>query len=486
MTRHSTWKRWSAVLVLCAATAIAAQGQTFTSLFDFAGTNGAYPWKMSLVQGVDGNLYGTTQLGGDLWGLCGNGCGTVFRITSAGTVVSSHLTAADGSAPVAGLVLATNGSLYGTTELGGANNGGTIFVVDTKNGKVTVLYNFCAQPNCADGQEPDGTLIQAADGALYGTTSSGGANYCQGYGGCGTIFRVTPEGKLTTLYNFCSQTNCTDGSGPGAGLVQGADGDFYGTTEAGGDPANDGTVFKITAAGTLTTLHTFDGTDGSGPSSWLVQGTDGDFYGTTVVSGDFGLGTIFKITSAGGLTTLYTFCTQNGCPDGGRPYVGLVQGTDGNFYGTTYTLGLYGGGTVFEITPTGTLTTLHAFAGPDGFEPLGGLVQATSGTFYGTTVQGGSCASRYGCGTVFTLSMGLDPFVSFVRNPAKVGQMFGVLGQGFTGTTSVSLNGIPATFSVKSDTLIEATVPQRATTGYVTVTTPSGTLTSNVPFHVIK
>jgi uncharacterized repeat protein (TIGR03803 family) len=474
------WKKACVVFVAWAATAIAAPAQTFTTLLDFDGTDGAYPWKMSFVQGLDGSLYGTTQLGGAYWGACGrSGCGTVFRITPEGTFTSLHLRPADGD-PETGLVLDTNGNFYGTS-LDGANNGGSVFKI-TMSGNAATLYNFCAQPNCADGQEPDGTLIQAADGALYGTTSSGGTNYCQSYGGCGTIFRITPEGKLTTLYNFCSQTNCTDGFSPGAGLVQGTDGDFYGTTEGGGDPENDGTVFKITAAGTLTTLHTFDGTDGSGPSSWLVQGTDGNFYGTTAQSGDFGLGTVFRITPAGSLTALYTFCTQNGCPDGGRPYAGLVQGTDGNFYGTTYTLGLYGGGTVFEITPTGTLTTLHAFAGADGFAPLGGLAQATSGSFYGTTVQGGGSNA----GTVFSVDMGLGPFVALVRNPAKVGQKFGILGQGFTGTTSVSLNGIPASFTVVSDTYIRATVPAGATTGYVTVTTPSGTLTSNVPFHVIK
>jgi uncharacterized repeat protein (TIGR03803 family) len=476
----SWWKRASAVFAVCAATAIAAHAQTFTTLFDFDGTDGAYPWKMSFVEGVDGNLYGTTQLGGAYWGACGkSGCGTVFRITLEGTFTSSHLTPADGD-PETGLMLDTNGNFYGTS-LDGANNGGSVFEI-TMSGKAATLYNFCAQPNCADGEEPAGTLIQAADGALYGTTSSGGTNYCQSYGGCGTIFRITPQGKLTTLYSFCSQMNCTDGYGPGAGLAQGTDGDFYGTTEGGGDSNNDGTVFKITPAGTLTTLHIFDGADGSGPSSWLIQGIDGNFYGTTVEGGAAKSGTVFRITPAGSVTTLYSFCTQNACSDGSWPYAGVFQGTDGNFYGTTYTLGLYGGGTVYEITPAGSLTTLHSFAGTDGFAPLGGLAQATNGSFYGTTVQGGG----NNAGTVFSVDTGLGPFVTFVRAAGKVGQTGGILGQGFTGATSVSLNGIPVSFTVKSDTFIEATVPPGATTGYVTVTTPSGTLTSNVPFHVIK
>jgi uncharacterized repeat protein (TIGR03803 family) len=179
------------------------------------------------------------------------------------------------------------------------------------------------------------------------------------------------------------------------------------------------------------------------------------------------------------------------------PTAGLIQATDGNFYGTTANggadladcksdFGIDGCGTIFELTPGGTLTTLHSFSSTDGGIPYGGLLQATNGTFYGTTNQGGDIIEGYTCGTLFSLDMGLGPFVSFVRNPAKVGQKFGILGQGLTGTTNVTLNGIPASFTVKSETLIEATVPPGATTGYVTVTTPSGTLTSNVPFHVIK
>jgi uncharacterized repeat protein (TIGR03803 family) len=174
------------------------------------------------------------------------------------------------------------------------------------------------------------------------------------------------------------------------------------------------------------------------------------------------------------------------------PDAGLVEGSDGNFYGTTpyganLDCGSSGCGTVFDITSTGTFTTLYEFdAAYGGIFPYSALLQSTNGVFYATTYEGGfSGGCDSGCGVLYSLNMGLGPFVSFVRNPAKVGQLFGILGQGFTGTTSVLLNGTSATFTVKSDTLIEATVPSGATTGYVTVTTPSGTLTSNVPFQVI-
>jgi uncharacterized repeat protein (TIGR03803 family) len=218
----------------------------------------------------------------------------------------------------------------------------------------------------------------------------------------------------------------------------------------------------------------------------LLQGTDGNFYGTTYNGGGSGNGTIFKITPQGQLTTLHSF---NGA-DGSQPASSLVEATDGDFYGTT----LFGGsselGTIFKTTPDGTVTELHTFLGADGAYPEGALLQATNGTFYGTTSGGGGATQCdpifYGCGTFFSLDTCLGPFVTFVRDVGKIGQTGPILGQGFTGTTSVSLNGTPASFTVVSDTLIHATVPQGATTGYITVTTPSGTLISNLPFHVIR
>ena len=182
-------------------------------------------------------------------------------------------------------------------------------------------------------------------------------------------------------------------------------------------------------------------------------------------------------------TTLYSFCSQPNCRDGSNPLAGLVQATNGNLYGTTSSGGEFNNnGTVFEITLKGALTTVYDFTGgPDGSLPFAGLVQATNGNLYGATYGAGA----NGVGTIFGLDEGLGPFVTFVQAAGKVGQTGPILGQGLTGTTSVSLNGTPANFTVVSDTFITATVPAGATTGYVTVTTPSGTLTSNVPFHVI-
>src|ERR1035438_801600 len=298
--------------------------QTFTTLANFNGTNdGAGP--SSLVQGMDGNFYGTTGNRG------ANGYGTVFKITPGGTLTTLHsFNSTDGAYPLAGLVQGINGNFYGTTSLGGAYN-------------------------------------------------------CGAYNQCGTIFKITPGGTLTTLHSF----NSTDGYYPVGGLVQGLNGNFYGTTSSGG-ANNYGTVFKITPGGALTTLHSFNSTDGANTWAGLVQGLNGNFYGTTQQGGTSNLGTVFNITPGGTLTTLHSFNST----DGAYPLAGLVQGLNGNFYGTTSSGGANNYGTVFKITPGGTLTTLHSFNSTDGYSPSAGLVLATNGSFYGTTQQGGT--SKYG------------------------------------------------------------------------------------------
>ena len=269
----------------------------------------------------------------------------------------------------------------------------------------------------------------------YGTTAGGEAN------GDGTVFKITPSGTLTTLYNFCSQSGCADGSEPEGALIQATDGDLYGTTAAGG-PNNQGTVFKITPCGTLTTLHTFCSqgypcTDGADPEGALVQATDGNFYGTTIVGGAYnpGAGTIFQITPAGTLTTLYDFCSQTLCTDGAKPWAGLVQ--------------------------------------------------ATNGTFYGTAEYGGTGGVYHDLGTIFSLSVGLGPFVKTLPACGEVGSPVKILGTNLTGATSITFNGTPATFTVVRPSEITTTVPVGATTGTVQVVTPSGTLSSNVPFRVL-
>lgn len=489
MIKPSEWQKAWAVFVLCAATAIAAPGQTFNTLYNFGRDSGENPLS-TVAQGRDGNFYGTTEYGGTGSGCRFLGCGTIFKITPDGTLTTLYsfcaLTPCNspfGEEP-SGLVLATDGNFYGITAAGGASNFGTFFKI-TPTGTLTTLHSF----DGTDGSNPLGTLVQATDGCFYGTTQSGGDLTCNDPYGCGTVFKITPTGALTTLHRF----KATDGLEPGAGVVQAGNGNFYGTTSLGGNlscapPDGCGTVFEITPGGTLRTLHNFDGSDGSFPAGGMVQARDGNLYGTTYWGGTYLVGVVFRITLEGAVTTLYNFCAQgNPCTDGSYPARPLVQATDGDFYGTTDMGGdgsncEYACGTIFKITRGGALTTLHTFGDADDSAYPTGLVQATNGSFYGTTSYSGTNND----GTVFDLNVGLGPFVAFVHDSGRVGHSEGILGQGFTGTTEVPFNGISANFTVVSDTFMKATVPAGAPIGYVTVTTPSGTLTSNVPFHVIR
>jgi len=450
----------------------------FKTLVKFHGTNGGNPFGR-LVQGTDGYLYGTTNAGG------ANGGGNVFKMTPSGSLTvlynfcsQPHCT--DGSTPF-WIVLGIDANFYGTTIGGGAYNNGTVFKI-TPGGTLTTLYSFCALPNCADGANPAG-LVQGTDGNFYGVTEGGG-NSTQN----GVVFKITPAGALATLYFFCSQTNCADGGAPASPLIQGADGNLYGTTQLFGAYGG-GTVFELTPKGALTTLYSFcaqlNCTDGLQPEGALVQAASSNFYGTTGGGGAYNGGTVFTVTPAGALTTLYSFCAKTNCADGQDPNVGgLLQATDNKFYGTTNFGGndscSLGCGTVFEITPDGTLTTLHDFNGTDGQNIFDGVVQLTDGTFYGTTFGGGADAD----GTVFALSVGLGPFVKTLPSLGKAGEVIKILGTDLTGATSVSFNSAPAPFKVDSETLISAVVPAGATTGFVTVTTPTGTLKSNTRFHI--
>jgi len=475
MGRLSFWRMIGLACVFCAAGAVGSPGQTFTLLYSFDGTHGAQP-NDALVQATDGNFYGTSYRGGT------NSLGGIFKITPAGTLTTLYNFCAqtgcpDGYWPAAGLVQGSDGNFYGTTEYGGAMGSGTVFKI-TPASTLTTLHSFCST-NCTDGELPLPALIQATDGKFYGTTFFGGTD------GVGAVFEITPAGRLTTLFSF----DDIDGQLPFAGLVQATDGNFYGTTTGGGTYGG-GTVFQLTRTGTLTTLYRFCAqpacADGEMPDAGLVQATDGNFYGTTYYGGAYGSGTVFQLTPTGTLNTLHSF---DGA-DGSLLYAGLVQGTDGNFYGTTLagganlscTLGTYVGcGTIFEITPGGTLTTLHSFDGGEGTLAYGGLLQGTDGNFYGTTWGGGA----NGDGTVFSLSVGLGRFVKTLPAFGHVGQRIAILGTNLTGSTSVTFNGAPASFTVvPTGTAIKTTVPAGATTGFVTVTTPGGVLKSNVKFRV--
>jgi uncharacterized repeat protein (TIGR03803 family) len=477
----------SIVILLGLMAAIAASAQTFTTLANFSQfTSGFSP--NAVIQGFDGNFYGTVESGGEL------NVGTVFKATADGQLSEVDFDGADGSSPRAGVIQSTDGNFYGTTWLGGNNDGdGAAFKV-TPEGTITTLYQFCSLPNCIDGARPTASLVEGTDGNLYGTTYQGGANSNATYlcpSGCGTVFRITPNGVLTTLYSFCAQPECTDGVIPSAGLVQASDGNFYGTTYSGGRLSYpSGTVFKITNQGKLTTIYRFCArggsacTDGAGPTASLIEAANGKFYGTTLVGGVDYAGTVFEISADGVLTTLYRFCSEKACADGALPTAGLVQGTDGNFYGTTPSGGLHKTGTLFELTAPGTFTRLHSFCVavncPDGAVPSGVLIQGTDGSFYGVASGGGSDSS----GTFFKLETGLSPFVETIPASGRIGSDVRVLGTNLAGVTQVSFNGTAAVFTVVSDSQLRATVPPGATTGTVMVSTTDGVLTSSVVFRV--
>jgi uncharacterized repeat protein (TIGR03803 family) len=474
MSKLNFCLRACALFVLWATTAVTLPAQTFKSLHSFVNTDGAFPWA-TLVQASDGNFYGTTQNGGNT--ACALGCGTIFRITPNGKLTTFSFDGTNGSQPFAGLVQVANGDFYGVTTTGGADNLGTVFKF-TPNGGLTTLYSFAADT----GYSPLGGLVLASDGNLYGTASSGGPATGQCNPGCGTIFKITPKGKYTTLHNF---NGLPDGGLPLATMTQAPDGKLYGTAATLGNAGSYGTVFTITTKGKFAVVHQFDNTDGAYPFGGLILGTDGNFYGQTDLGGasQYGAyGTVYKMTPSGKVTTLHSFEQT----DGDNPISNLVQGTDGNFYGTA----AYGGpnfGTIFKITSSGTFTTLHNFDGKDGAYLYAGLIQATNGKFYGATFAGGSSsACSFGCGTVFSLSVGLGPFVETLPNSGKVGAAVRILGNNLTGTTSVTFNGTAAKFTITSKSEIKTNVPSGATTGTVEVKTTNNTLKSNVAFRVTK
>ena len=476
MSRFGISRTAFLVFALCTATAIVSPAQTFTSILDFNGTDGANPWQGPLVQGRDGNFYGTTNYGG------ANNAGTVFKMTPSGVLTTlwdfcSQANCADGEYPqTSGLVMGADGNFYGGTFYGGTNcsvqsDCSTLFKV-TPEGQLATLDTLCVTaPGCTEGVYPN-TMILGTDGNIYGTTYAGGVN------GGGTVFKMTPTGTITYLYSFCALSNCADGSSPIDPLVQASNGNFYGTTTTGGNcpPYNScGTIFEITPTGKFTLLFSFTPPTlaGTTPYAPLVQGRDGNFYGSA--NND-----IFKMTPRGKVTSLYTFCSLPNCADGKLPYAGLIQGTDGNFFGTTSAGGPNGGGTLFEITPQGKLTTLYTFCAQtncaDGAGPLAGLLQATNGTFYGTTTYGGTVTCSFSqCGNVFSLSLGLAPFVATVPTAGAVGSSVTILGSNLTGATSVTFNGTAASFTVVSSTEISATVPAGATIAFVIgLTLPDG------------
>ncbi len=351
-----------------------ARGQTaqVQALCSFNSTNGIIPFA-GLCAGQDGSFYGTTTGGGT------NGDnGTVFKVTTSGLLTAlASFAGTNGSDSQAGLTQGSDGNFYGTTTSGGTNGGwGTVFKMTT-NGLLTSLTSFAN----TNGAFPYSGLTLGSDGNFYGTTFLGGSD------SLGLIFKVTTNGVLTPLMSFAN----TNGANPKAGLALGSDGNFYGTTTSGGTNGGWGTVFKVTTNGVLTSLVSFNNTNGASPRATLTPGNDGDFYGTTYYGGSNILGssnsfgTIFRVTTNGVLTSLVSFNNTNGA----YPIGGLTFGSDGNFYGTTSSGGGGNLGTAFQMTTNGMLTTLVSFNNTNGANPYAGWTLGSDGDFYGTTSGGG-------------------------------------------------------------------------------------------------
>lgn len=312
-TNQNVVLRFAMIMVFALAATVAVHGQIYTVLDNLGSTNTdplQPAWMGIIAQGRDGNLYSTTQAGGAF----------------------------------------TNGHQYGT-----------VFSF-TPSGTMSVLHSF----DLASGGIPNSGLTLGTDGSLYGTTSVGGLGY-------GTIFKITSNGTFTLLHNL---NGSTEGIGPNTPPIQGLDGNFYGTV-GNGNNAVFGTFYKMTPAGVMTVLHTFDGTNRY--PRGIVMGTDGNFYGTTV-GNSIGLGTVFRMTPQGKITILHQFSGT----DGSNPIGQLIQANDGNFYGTAKTGGSGAQGVAYKLTPAGAFTVLHNFANNgQGMSPIAGLVQATDGKFYG-------------------------------------------------------------------------------------------------------
>jgi uncharacterized repeat protein (TIGR03803 family) len=472
-SRSSRWvgRVAKGLVVLFVGAAIAACAQTYTPLYNYGSTAGdpTNPSTFSAIaQGRDGRLYSTTPYGAT------HKVGGAYAITTSGNLSKLYDFGAypAPNSPFSGLTLGTDGLFYGSTTSGGAHLVGTVFKL-SDTGLYSNLWDFTGGN---DQGTPEAPLVLGADGNLYSTTEG---VYSGQYG---TAFKITPKGALKTLHPF----KFTDGATP-YGLILGLDANFYGVARGGG--ANQlGVVFKMTKAGKVTVLHNFAGypNDGSQPVGGLVQGNDGVIYGTTYAGGSINKGTVFKISPTGsGYAVLHNFDTTQTLHDGLQPLGDLALGTDGNAYGTTTAGGATNHGAIFRLTSSGQYSLSYSFCSvsgcKDGFLPQTGMIQHTNGRFYGATESGGQTVNG---GEFFSLDMGLSPFARLVSVWGNVGATIEILGQGFTGTSSVKLGGTTASFTVVSDTYLTAKVPA-GSSGFVVVTTPGGTFTSSRQFFVI-
>jgi uncharacterized repeat protein (TIGR03803 family) len=459
-----------ALPALLLALANSSSAQTFVDIVDYTGGAFANPGYVKLAQGRNGDIYGTTV------GAFGY-IGSIFGITPAGRTVLLYesFNYDDGAYPLGGMTLATDGSFVGTTSASSStpDSAGVIYTI-TPGGVYTALHQFMNQ---GDGAIPYAPPIQGTDGNYYGVTN-GLYNAIPS-----AVYKYEPKsGAVTLLYQFDSSVGFGGEVGLHYALTQGIDGDLYGVANQGGTGLL-GSIFRLTTSGTLRYMYNFPGgAGGEGPNGPLVQLSDGNFYGTASDGGTGAAGVAFKMTPSGKVSVFYNF--PSGSATSGNPINGFAQGSDGNLYGASSTGGTYGVGTLYRITPAGEYALLHSFPITSGYPPItpGSLVQHTNGKFYGTSEYGGA----FNYGMVYSLDVHLGPFVTFVLPTGAVGKTAQILGQGLTGTTTVTFNSVAATkFSVVSDTYMTAVVPSGATIGPVVVTTPAGTLTSNVSFRII-
>jgi len=394
-------KRLALSLLVPCLTLVAGVGQlsaavTTTTLHSFDHDDGWQPIG-ALIDGGDGYLYGTTQYGGV--GVT-NPAGTVFRITPGGSLSSLYTFdfQVTGDEPFAGVLRLGDGTLFGTTRGSGSFNGSVFRLGAT--GDFTNLHTFTGYFVGADAGHPQAALVEGGDGNLYGTTTDGGAS------NVGALYRIDAGGSYTIVHSFRGGLAPEqDGATPIGALVLGDDSALYGTTSAGGptQPSpSSGTVFRYTpGVSGVTTLHAFKGSDGASPNSTLVKARDGYLYGTTSGGGAHNAGTVFRIAENGGdFESLHSFDSLN------SP-VGLAAGSDGNLYGTTSTGGANYLGTVYRLRPNGSFETVFSFSSLNagGYGPRAPLIQAGDGDFYGTTFSGGETSAKCGggCGTVFKI-----------------------------------------------------------------------------------
>ncbi len=453
----------SAVLLLCAGALAGAQ--TVATVYNFAGgtKSGANPWYVTLVQGTDGQLYGTTYNGGS------KGMGTAFKVSTSGTFTLLHSFVggkSDGANPTGGLTLGTDGNFYGTTNLGGSGAEGVVFQM-TPAGAITLLHTFNAN---VDGAFPWSPPVLASDGNFYGTASGGKDN-------TGLVYKITTSGTYTTIYSF----DITHGYHPIASPTQGVDGFLYVPVAEGGTSFC-GTIVQLTTAGVLNNTYDFPcGPGGSFPVGPLVQNSSGTFYSTTQNGGTNGEGTIYEINTSLSASVMHSFGAFFG--DGEYPSAGLALGTDGKYYGSTAEGGTYDDGTLFNTSTSGTYTELYSFNNSANLmqeSPLSPPVEYTTGTLYGLTEFGGTSND----GTVYSLNNGLTAFVDSPLFSGKEGSSVLILGNHLSGASEVTFNGVPARFVVHSDTHMSATVPSGATSGWIRVTTADGTVKSRKVFVV--